>query len=450
MKRGFAFTTLLVCLLAAGSAPAQSTVPSGEGAADPLRFTLREAVEQALAQNPDVQIANLSRVEAEAGYQQTRSQLLPQWNASIIQRRQTTNLQGIGLIFPGFPDRIGPFNAFDARPQLAQTVLDFGAWQSVRAAKERIAQAGAGAEATRQATALSVISFYLQAVELESRIAAGRSRIRSAEAVETQVKAGYEAGTASKLDFSRAVLQKQSEVASLKQLEGALALTRQALLRFLGQRESAALQLTDRLEGESGGEETLEAMEREAIAQNPELAALRHAVSAARAETRRARLQRMPRLSFVADYGVNGRTPSASLSTYQIAGVAEFPIFTSGRIGGEIKAADARLRSAEEVLRRAELRVLSEARGSFAEWSAAKEGSLAAEAAVAAARENLELSRARYEAGVADSVSVLQAQASLADLENLAICTKVNRELARARLWFAAGNVIAFLDTRKP
>jgi outer membrane protein TolC len=329
-------------------------------------------------------------------------------------------------------------------------VLDFGAWQSVRAAKERIAQAGAGEEATRQATALSVISFYLQALELESRIAAGTSRIVSAEAVEKQVKAAYEAGTASKLDYSRALLQRQSEVASLKRLEGSLAVTKQALLRLLGQRENTALLLADRLESVAAGAETLEAMEQQAMAGNPELTALRHAVSAARAETRRARLQRLPRVSFVADYGVNGRTPAGSLSTYQIAGVAEFPIFNSGRIGGEIKAADARLRSAEETLRRAELRVLSEARGSFDEWTAAKDGALAAQAAVAAARENLELSRARYEAGVADSVSVLQAQASLADLENLELSTLVSRELARARLLFAAGDVNAYLNAGKP
>lgn len=442
MKRVLTLTILFVCLLAGQNAPASQTASQV--------LTLREAVEQALAQNPDVQIANLSRVEAEAGYQQARSQLLPQLSASAIQRRQTSNLQGIGLVFPGFPDRIGPFNAFDARPQLSQTVLDFGAWQSVRAAKERIAQAGAGEEATRQATALSVISFYLQALELESRIAASASRIASAEAVKKQVKAGYEAGTASKLDYSRALLQRQSEVASLKRLEGSLAVTKQALLRLLGRRENTALLLADRLESVAAGAETLEAMEQQAMAGNPELTALRHAVSAARAETRRARLQRLPRVSFVADYGVNGRTPSASLSTYQIAGVAEIPLFTSGRIRGEIKAADARLRSAEEVLRRAELRVLSEARGSFEEWLAAKDGAEAAQAAVAAARENLDLSRARYEAGVADSVSVLQAQASLADLENLEIGTLVNRELARARLLFAAGDVNAYLNAGKP
>lgn len=442
MNRVFALTMLFVCLLVGQNAPAPQA---------PSRvLTLREAVQQALAQNPDVQIANLSRVEAQAGYQQARSQLLPQLNAAAIQRRQTSNLQGIGLVFPGFPDRIGPFNAFDARPQLSQTVLDFGAWQSVRAAKERIAQAGAGEEATRQATALSVISFYLQALELESRIAAGNTRIASAEAVEKQVKAGYEAGTASKLDYSRALLQRQSEVASLKRLEGSLAVTKQALLRLLGQRENTALQLADRLESVAAGAETLEAMEQQAMAGNPELTALRHAVSAARAETRRARLQRLPRVSFVADYGVNGRTPTGSLSTYQIAGVAEFPLFTSGRISGEIKAADARLRSAEETLRRSELRVLSEARGSFDEWTAAKDGALAAQAAVAAARENLELSRARYEAGVADSVSVLQAQASLADLENLELSTLVSRELARARLLFAAGDVNAYLNAGKP
>lgn len=440
MQRVFTLITLYVCLLHGPQAAAQQATD----------LTLRDAVAQALAQNPDVQIANLSRVEAEAGYEQSRSQLLPQFSASAVQRRQTSNLQGIGLAFPGFPSRVGPFNAFDARPQFSQTVLDLGAWQSIRAAKQRIAQADAGEQAVRQATALAVISLYLQAIELESRMAAGQSRLKSAGAVERQVNAAYQEGTASKLDFSRAVLQTQSERAALNALEGSLAITKQALLRLLGKRENIDLRLADNLDSLGGNPTPIDAAEKAAIEKNPELLALRHGVAAARSDALKARMQRLPKVSFVADYGVNGRTPSASLSTYQYAGVVEFPIFTSGRIGGEIKAAQARLHRAEESLRAGELKVLAELRGSHAEWNAAREGAEAARLAVAAARENLDLSRARYDAGIADSVSVLQAQASLAELENLQISTLVTRELALARLLFASGNVVAYLDHGRP
>lgn len=415
-------------------------------AQDGMPLSLREAVSLALQQNPEVQVAKLAQLEADAGLDQIRAQLLPQVGAQAIQRRQTLNLRGIGLNFPGVPALVGPFSAFDARPTLSQTVLDLSAWKAVDAARKRVAQAEAGAETVRQATALGVISVYLQALELEGRIAASRTRLESARAVEGQVRSRYEAGTASKLDLSRAVLQVQSEMAFLRRSEGARAATLQALLRLIGRQEDAAVLLTDPLPREEKPLPTLLLAEREAVEANPELRGLRMAAAAARSDAAQARLQRVPRIRFLADYGANGQTPAASLGTYQYAGQVEFPLFTSGRIRGEIQAASARERSAGESVRAGQLRVLTELRGAYAECQAAGEAVKAAGAAVAAAKENLELSRARYDAGIADSVSVLQAQATLADVENLEIGAILEREIARARVLFATGDVLPFLE----
>lgn len=415
-------------------------------AQEPMPLSLRNAVELALSQNPDVQVANLAVVEAGADLNQVRSQLLPQVGAQAIQRRQTLNLRGIGLTFPGVPALVGPFSAFDARPTLSQTVLDLSAWKAVDAARKRVAQAEAGEETVRQATALSVISVYLQALELDGRIAASRSRLESAQAVESQVRSRYEAGTASKLDLSRAVLQVQSERAFLTRTEGARAATLQVLLRLIGQRESAPVLLADSLPRKAVPLMELAQAEHTALKVNPELRALRMAAAAARAESSQAKLQRLPRIRFAADYGANGATPSASLGTYQYAGQVDFPIFTSGRIRGEIQAASARERSTNEAVRGGQLKVLAELRGAYAESTAAAEAAEAAGMAVESARENLELSRARYDAGIADSVSVLQAQATLADVENLEIGAIIEREIARARVLFATGNVLPFLQ----
>ncbi len=435
MRRIHGMIMPLVFLWAVGTLPAQDAMP----------MSLRDAVTMALRQNPDVQIAKLAVAEADAGLSQVRSQLLPQVAVTAIQRRQTLNLRGIGLTFPGVPALVGPFSAFDARPTLSQTVLDLSAWKAVDAARKRVLQADAGGEAVRQATALSVISIYLQALELEGRIAASESRLESAQAVESQVRSRYEAGSASRLDLSRAVLQVQSEVAFLRRSEGARASTLQVLLRLIGQQENARVLLTDPLPKNSVPLMELVQAERDAIENNPELRSLRMAVAAARAESGQAKLQRMPRIRFVADYGANGQTPSASLGTYQYAGQVDFPLFASGRIRGEIQAASARQRSAEEGLRGGHLKVLSELRGAHAECLAAEEAARAAEVALEAARDNLDLSRARYDAGIADSVSVLQAQATLADIENLEIGAIIEREIARARVLFASGDVMPFL-----
>ncbi|MCU0227170.1 MAG: TolC family protein [Bryobacterales bacterium] len=425
-----------VCLLGAEPGTAPAAMP----------LSLRDAVALSLRQNPDVQIANLAILEADGGLSQVRSQLLPQVGAQAIQRRQTLNLRGIGLSFPGVPALVGPFSAFDARPTVSQTLLDVSAWKAVEAARARVRQAEAGSEAVRQATVLSVISVYLQALEIDSRIEASRARLGSAEAVEQQVRSRYEAGAASKLDLSRAVLQVQNERAFLRRAEGLRAVTLQGLLRLIGQQENAQVHLADALPVQAAAVMELSVAEQLALDSNPELRSLRMAADAARADGSQAKLQRLPRLRFLADYGANGQTPSASLGTYQYAGQVEFPIFTSGRIRGEIQAASARQRSAEQAVRGGHLKVLSELRGAHAECLAAASAADAAEAAVDAARDNLDLSRARYEAGIADSVSVLQAQATLADVENLRIGAIIEREIARARVLFAAGDVLPFVQ----
>ena len=67
------------------------------------------------------------------------SELLPNINGRVSETRQTINLAAFGFgsgtdsPFGNIPLVIGPFNVFDARIFLSQSVLDFGAINSSRA-----------------------------------------------------------------------------------------------------------------------------------------------------------------------------------------------------------------------------------------------------------------------------------------------------------------------------
>ena len=87
---------LLVVCLAAPVLPADT-------------LTLRDALDLAGQLSPDVQTARLRILEREAESLVTRSAYQPQVNAVIGGSYQTTNLQGIGVIFPGVPSRVGPY-----------------------------------------------------------------------------------------------------------------------------------------------------------------------------------------------------------------------------------------------------------------------------------------------------------------------------------------------------
>ncbi|MFN9265702.1 MAG: TolC family protein, partial [Acidobacteriota bacterium] len=98
-------------------------------------LTLESALELAAKQNPGVQLSRLRLLERRAQTDALRAGYLPQADLLVSATRQTSNLQGIGLVFPGFPSRIGPFRTFNARPIVSQKVIDLSLLASVRAAR---------------------------------------------------------------------------------------------------------------------------------------------------------------------------------------------------------------------------------------------------------------------------------------------------------------------------
>ena len=111
-------------------------------------LTLRSALDAAGRMSPTVQSARLSILESEAAAMRVKAGYGPQLSLVIGGAYQTTNLQGIGVIFPGFPSRAGPYRTFNARPVLTQTVLDLSLLDEIRASRERIREVKEAAEVT--------------------------------------------------------------------------------------------------------------------------------------------------------------------------------------------------------------------------------------------------------------------------------------------------------------
>ncbi len=81
----------------------------------PLRLTLRDAVQLALKENPQVQIANLNVAQSGQDDAIARAALLPQAGIEVYDRIQRFNLEAfIGRSFPGSPQHAGPFQTFQA------------------------------------------------------------------------------------------------------------------------------------------------------------------------------------------------------------------------------------------------------------------------------------------------------------------------------------------------
>src|SRR5579863_6323574 len=98
-----------------------------------LELTLKQAVEIALAPEGStrVQLAEEALKQAHTREVQSRAALLPDVEGYLTEQNEVSNLRAVGLSFPaiaalGFqvPSIVGPFDVFDVRAQVNQTVFD--------------------------------------------------------------------------------------------------------------------------------------------------------------------------------------------------------------------------------------------------------------------------------------------------------------------------------------
>ncbi|BDC51355.1 hypothetical protein F183_A36710 [Bryobacterales bacterium F-183] len=405
-----------VCLLIAASA-------------QPL--TLKEAVARIETLNPDTATARLQVLERQAQAEAVKSGYQPQANLTVQTAYQTSNLQGIGLVFPGFPSRIGGFRTFNARPQVTQTVLDLSLLSQIRAARANTRVAEAQQRTVRDDLAIAVVTLYLQTLQADSRIAASDARLRTAETIVTQAKDRESVGTGSKLDVARAVEQLENE----------------RIVRTNAARDAAVLRTL--LAQAIGTDQAPAALERPAFATiaepqtRPELLVLEERARAAQLETEAARRQKYPKISAFADWGVLGAGPDRAIGTYTVGASFTVPLWTGRRIENEIAAARVREDQIRVDQKRTQLRITQERTAADAELTAARDAFAASVRAAQASKETLELATLRYQGGLASSVDVQIAQGAFAVSEDQRIRSEYEVMLAEAKAAKASGNILA-------
>src|ERR1022692_3672224 len=106
------------------------------------KLSLRDAIRRGLEYNLGaVGLAQAVR-QAHGQTQVARSALLPNLTGDLAETVQQTDLaaEGFRFKFPGFaiPSIVGPFNYFDLRARLSQTVVDLTAWKNYKSANETL------------------------------------------------------------------------------------------------------------------------------------------------------------------------------------------------------------------------------------------------------------------------------------------------------------------------
>ena len=430
----------------------QGSVSNNTGATlEPLALTLAQAVKRGLQFNLSAVVAGAAQRAANAERQGARAQLLPDINGSVLETLQQTNLAAAGLRFSGFslgpglpafsfPSVVGPYNYFDVRASLSQSVADLTRIHNYRASRESARAAGITAQDSRELIVLAVTGAYLQVIASESRVETARAQIATAQAAWTQAVDRNKSGLNAHIDVNRSLVELQTQKQRLNSLLNDLAKQKIAFARLIGIPQAQPVALTEPQPYKTTDPvPPVDEMLRMAWSQRPDVRAADAQVHAAEEARRAASSEYLPSLGLNADYGVIGLNPAQSHGTFSVTASLRVPIFRSGRISADVEQARAVLEQRQAELNDLRGRVEQDVRNGRLDLDTAEEQIRLAESNRQLAAETLDQAKDRFGAGLADTIELVQAQEGVATSEQDYISAMFSYQLARAGLARAIG-----------
>jgi outer membrane protein TolC len=426
---------LVLVLPVCASAQARPELPS--------QLTLSQALGIALANSTTIRTAMARLDQASGQYAQARSALLPQLDVNARQNYQTTNLIGLGIPVPTETGLVGPFGSMDARVFLSQDLLNLASlrsWQSFRSRRE---SSRLLAENAREVVSLNVVAAYLDALRAKASRDALTEQTRLANELYMLTRDRVRQGVAAELDANRAMQQVNSLEQQRQESEQSYVAAKLRLANILQARITANFDVSDQEAYGTGTAPDPDATLKTALNSRADFRAAQASVEAAELQVRSVKATRMPTIRMTFDDGQSGNTPVHNNNTYRVQGAVNFPLFTSGRIRGEIEEAEGALREARTALdhERSQIETDVQTAISGVDWALKEEQTSAANLTLS--RQEVELARARFTQGIADNTEVVNAQDRLTRADDARVRAQYTLGLARANLARATGSAEA-------
>jgi outer membrane protein len=411
-------------------------------APQPLRLTLRDAVEMALKQNPQVQIANLTTAVTQENQIVARSALLPQANFAVSEAVQRENLEAfLGTKVAGFPEHSGPFWLFQGGSNGSVPLFDLAAWHRWRQSKETTTGARAQELTVREQDVQLVVSQYLGSLRASADVSAAQSRVELAKALFDQASDLQKNGVGTGIDTLRANVQYQNEQQRLIESRTALETSLFALARLLNVDPHQPIELADSSEffhtPAFSADETME----RAFAERPEMKVLASQIRSTELERKTAQDARVPRVALNASWNEQGLSPASAIPVYNFGIGLDVPLYTGGRIRAQVAIEDLELKKLIQQQTDLRNQIAQEVKTATAQLDAAKTEVDVANLGIDLAREEVTQARDRFQAGVANNIEVITAQDALARANDNQIVALYRYNQARADLAHATGQM---------
>jgi NodT family efflux transporter outer membrane factor (OMF) lipoprotein len=391
-----------------------------KGFGDPL---LDELIDRAGRANLDVRKAVSRFAEAQALRSGSKSSLLPSLDSitSLGSLRGGFN-QGVVKVptGPGADQSASFVSPFDT--SIVSTGLTlrweadvFGALRkSLTAASADAIAAQATLRDVQTSVLAEVARSYIELRAAEEQIAIVRTHLDSEADLLGLIRARADAGLASELDVQRQMSRLASVSAALPDFD---ALRLQAVHRIgvlVGKEPNALVERLETTDSRLQVPPAAGSTPAELLRRRPDIRRAEAQVAAAYARAGAARADLHPKFVFTGLFGrqateLTGLTIGAG-NFFSVGPGISLPIFNFGRIRAQIAAQDARLEQAIRSYEQEALAALEEMENAFVARDRAEQRQRDLEVAVRAARQSTELARELYLRGLADFLSVLEAQ----------------------------------------
>jgi len=436
-----------MCLTMAALAAAQTnqpsanfgSVPSGTTTNEVLHLTLRDAINRAVRYNlGQIESAENARI-ARGQRLRALSTLMPQVSAGTSENVEQVSAATLGIKIPQLPKVIGPFSYSAAQASASQTLFSFESIQHFRAARTAEQAAQLTYNDTLDVITLVVGNAYLAVIDANSRITAAEAQVRNAQALYNQADEQLHAGTSPKIDVTRSGVQLHTEQYNLSVARNNFEIAKLNLSRAIGLPLGQAFDLADQLPYTDLNPPNVDGALASAFKSRSDFRAAFDSLKSAQQQLSATRAERYPVLAVNGDYGVQGPNFGRLHGGFTFQAGVSVPVFTGGRIKGDLTEAEAVLRQRKAEAENLRGQIDYDVRTAFLNLEAAKEQVAVARQNVDLANENLARSQERFAAGVTDSVEVVQAQQALASANDQYITALYGHNLSKLQLARALG-----------
>ena len=387
-----------------------------------LQLSLGDAIARGMKNNLGALLSSEDVRAAHGQRWQALSALLPNVTTSTYIDDSQVDLHEFGFSFKfpaslGFqiPSVVGPFQYFDSRASMTQSVFDWKAINTSRAASQSEKSAQSTYKDARDLVVLAVGYTYLQGIADEARIETAEAQVKTAQALFDQATDQVHAGTSPAIDALRAQVELKSRQQQLIQAKNALAIQKLTIARVIGLAPGQQFELSDKSPYQPFAGMTFEQALKRAYDSRSDYQAALAEVRAAEFSRKAAVAGYYPALNFSADYGLAGTYPNVMThGVFDVRGTLTIPIFEGGRVHGDVVEADARLKQSRDRAGNLQAQIDQDVRTALFNVQSAEEEVEVSRSNIDLADQSLAQSQDRFRAGVTDTVEVVQAQEAVA------------------------------------